>query len=336
MHAKNSFKYENASNIKVANDAIVKATSFKYLDDIRDKLFEFHSNGLKSALITLVNVEGSSPWPVGTQMVVSENGESAGLISGGCIEAEVLLEAKQCLFYNQWKLIRYGKDSDYMDLKLPCGSGIDILIVPIENENWVVQLKQATVQRFSISMVFNTRREVCNIDILTCPSNQKIKESGSSKRQLTRLELASHYHHEIRYIPKHRLVVLGQGHIYNFFCSLVQGFDLEVISLGSRYDSKSIANIGLDRFSSAVLLDHDHEHDIPIICELLKTPISYIGALGSTRTHKNRLDLLRSEGVLQNDLNRIKGPAGLDIGGKNPQEIALSILSEIIAHKNNI
>lgn len=74
---------------------------------------------------------------------------------------------------------------------------------------------------------------------------------------------------------------------------------------GARYDSKSIANLGLDTFSSAVLLDHDHEHDIPIICELLKTPVSYIGALGSTRTHKSRLDLLRSEGVLQNDLNWI-------------------------------
>jgi xanthine dehydrogenase accessory factor len=317
-----------------------------YTDDLRDKLFEFHDHGLNFALVTLVNVEGSSPRPIGSQMVISETEEFSGLLSGGCIEPAVLIEAKHCIRSGEWKLIRYGKNSDYMDLKLPCGSGIDILIVPIAKhsiacsiggENWIEKLKQARYRRKSVTLRFDIRRQACDIELSASQSEHVVESSQhlSKTGHLSRAELASVYRFSKMYSPKHRLAIFGQGHIFDVFCLLAQNFDFELNALSKPYDLKRIESLGLDEFSSAVLLDHDHEHDIPLICELIKTPVSYIAALGSKKTHQNRLALLAMEGIMQNDLSRLKGPAGLDIGGKSPQEIALSILAEIVAFKNN-
>ena len=309
-----------------------------YTDDVRDKLFEFHDNGLNFALVTLVNVEGSSPRPVGSQMVVSETGDYSGLLSGGCIEPAVIIEAKNCIGSGEWKLIRYGKDSDYIDLKLPCGSGIDILIVPIAaslmscvgGKGWVDKLKHASAERKTVSLVFDTQSQSFEIE---ASSNQS-EHVLDSNQGLSKGELETIHRFPKIYSPKHRLVIFGQGHIFDVFCLLAQNFDFEIKALSKPYDLKMIENLGLDKYSSAVLLDHDHDHDIPLICALIKTPISYIAALGSQKTHQHRLALLEAEGVMPHDLSRLKGPAGIDIGGKSPQEIALSILAEVVAVKN--
>ena len=107
--------------------------------------------------------------------------------------------------------------------------------------------------------------------------------------------------------------------------------DTEYIRLTSpgRFDAA-----GLDQYSAMVLLSHDHDWDIPILIETLKTQVAHIAVLGSRATHKQRLSLLEAEGVSKEDLARVKGPAGLDIGGNTPPEIALSILAEIVAQKN--
>ena len=310
-----------------------------YTDDVRDKLFEFYDNGFKFALVTLVNVEGSSPRPVGSQMVVSEAGEFAGLLSGGCIEPAAVMEANHCICTGEWKLIRYGKNSDYMDLKLPCGSGIDILIVPIvrsiENKNWIEKLKQATDRRKTATLVFDIKKQSCDIELSGNHSAGHSKYVLESIQSLSRNELATVDHFPKIFSPKHRLAIFGQGHIFDVFCLLAQNFDFEINILSKPYDLKMIESLGLDESSLAVLLDHDHEHDIPLICKLITTPVAYIAALGSKKNHQKRLALLEMEGLIRNDLSRLKGPAGLDIGGKSPHEIALSILAEIVAFKNN-
>lgn len=306
-----------------------------YADDIRGKLFEFYDDGLKFALVTLVNVEGSSPRPVGSQMVVSETGEFSGLLSGGCIEPAALIEAKQAIHSGEWKRIRYGKHSDYMDLKLPCGSGIDILIVPVvmslEDKIWIAKLKQATDKRQTVTLVFDTKRQACDIAL----SDRYAEYVLDSNQHLSRSELETVYRFPKIYVPKHRLAIFGQGPIFDVFCLFAQHVEFEINALSKPYDLKVIENLGLDKFSSVVLLDHDHEHEIPLICKLIATPVSYMAALGSKNTHQNRLDLLAMEGLSKTDLSRLKGPAGLDIGGQSPQEIALSILAEIVAFKNN-
>ena len=82
--------------------------------------------GLRTSVVTLVGVEGSSPRPIGAQMAVAEDGNYVGYMSGGCFEKAVVTEAVQLMKDGQNMLVRYGKGSTYIDINLPCGSGVDL------------------------------------------------------------------------------------------------------------------------------------------------------------------------------------------------------------------
>lgn len=86
----------------------------------------------------------------------------------------------------------------------------------------------------------------------------------------------------------------------------------------------------LDARSSVAVLTHDPKLDDPALRVALRSPARYIGALGSPKTHARRLERLAAEGFTPADLARIHGPIGLPIGAKTPEEIALSILAEVV------
>ncbi len=79
------------------------------------------------------------------------------------------------------------------------------------------------------------------------------------------------------------------------------------------------------------VLTHDHKFDIPAIVAALRTDVGYLGAMGSRRTHAERVERLRAEGVDDAGIDRIMAPIGLDLGGRTPEETAISICAEIIA-----
>lgn len=331
------------------------AASDSFVDDIRPFLFSWLKQGLKTALLTLVNVEGSSPRGVGSQMLVNEQGESVGLLSGGCVEAALVNEALESLNGSRWTLIRYGRDSDYFDIQLPCGSGIDVLITPIEPSDWTAELAQLTEQREPVALNLDLNAQSFS---LAAVSEEDYSPKNHRGSQLTRAQVESELSMFSKvYLPKHRIVAIGQGAVFDFFIALSQSFDIELLACSSRVtDSEKGADYGdgightrylcmtsptsfdaglLDRFSTLVLLSHDHDWDIPILRAALKTPVSHVAALGSKSTHQQRLALLDLDGVSVEDQARVKGPAGIHIGGKTPPEIALSVLSEIVAMKNH-
>ena len=84
--------------------------------------------------------------------------------------------------------------------------------------------------------------------------------------------------------------------------------------------------------TAVILLTHDPKLDDPALHIALKSQAFYIGALGSKKTHEQRKVRLKNAGFTANEINRINGPIGLDIGASSPEEIAISILSEVIAN----
>ncbi|GLQ32306.1 XdhC family protein [Litoribrevibacter albus] len=325
-----------------------------FVDDIRPTLFSWLNQGLKTALLTLINVEGSSPRGVGSQMLVNEKGASVGLLSGGCVESALVSEALETLKSKQWKLIRYGRDSDYFDVQLPCGSGIDVLITPIESSHWIDDLTRFTVQREPIALNFDLKVKTFSLAPVSEADYYPKNHRGN---QFTRAQVESDLTSFSKvYLPKHRILSVGQGAVFDFFIALSQSFDIELFACSSRFKEgqqserntsevvhtqflnmkspKSFDASLLDRFSTLVLLSHDHDWDIPILKAALKTPVAHIAALGSKSTHQQRLALLAMDGVSIEDQARVKGPAGINIGGKTPPEIALSVLSEVVAYKN--
>ncbi len=119
----------------------VKGRSSAYRDNVLPDLAAWSGRGERCALVTLVGVDGNAPRAEGAQMAVSESGEWAGYISGGCLEQAIALEAQQAIKAGKPRLLRYGKGSPYFDIQLPCGSGLDVLVEPFENEGLIQDMR---------------------------------------------------------------------------------------------------------------------------------------------------------------------------------------------------
>ncbi len=316
----------------------------EFREFVFEVLSQWRQSGLKTALLTLVNVEGSSPRPVGSQLAVNEHGDCLGLISGGCLESALAEEAQLCIQANTTKCVRFGRDSDYFDIQLPCGSGLDILIQPIAVEDgWVEEA----------SRLFQSRQPFCWAFDLNAQVNTLVSEGDvhdSSNPQLSREQMDATFSvFQKNFLPRHRVVVVGAGEVFDSFIRLVQPFDLDLFvyplkrsmfaangdgGLGSYSEITDWEAFTFDSWSSLAVLSHEHLWELAILQKALASDVSYICALGSKKAQSNRLRILAENGAGEGDLERVKGPAGLDLGGKNPPEIALSILSELIVKKN--
>jgi xanthine dehydrogenase accessory factor len=98
-----------------------------------------------------------------------------------------------------------------------------------------------------------------------------------------------------------------------------------------RWPHEFLVDAPVDERTALCVLTHDPKFDVPLLIAALKTPAGYVGAMGSRHTHRDRMRRLRAEGVGANELRRIRGPIGLDIGARTPEEVAVAIAAEIIA-----
>jgi xanthine dehydrogenase accessory factor len=273
--------------------------------------------GRKVALMTLVGIEGNAPYPVGSQMLVTDEGDYLGQITGGCAETAIADQALLLMDRRENTTLRYGLDSPFFDIRLPCGSGIDVYFdtsITLENLSVIAaQLEQRRVY----SQILNTA-------------------VGAFKKT---------------YLPSVRLILFGQGPILVLLAELAirSGFDVACVAQ-NQHTEKLLASAGLaalslerartefalelDEFGAMVSLFHEHELEVELLAEALKTKAFYIGALGSRRTHAARLDSLKIHAVETSQFERICGPVGLDIGANTPAHIAVSILAEIIQKMN--
>ena len=151
------------------------------------------------------------------------------------------------------------------------------------------------------------------------------------------------------YLPPPALVIVGAAHIAQPLTTMGQmlGFDVTLIDAREwflteerfpnvprrilAWPDKGMAQLTLDSETYLVILSHDPKFERPALKHALRYPLRYIGAIGSRKTHADRIEALRKEGVSEDDLARIHAPIGLDIGAVSPEEIALSILAEMLA-----
>ncbi len=151
------------------------------------------------------------------------------------------------------------------------------------------------------------------------------------------------------YAPPPRLLVVGAVHIAQALVPMARlaGFAVTVIDprrsfasaerfsdidLTDDWPDEAMARLAPDARTAVVTLSHDPKLDDPALIAALESPAFYIGALGSRRTHAQRLERLREAG-LESQSSRIRAPVGLDLGGRSPAEIAVSILAEIVQHR---
>lgn len=295
------------------------AGSWDQFDDyVIDFAIDRRRRGERIAIVTLVQIEGSSPRPLGAQMAISETGRWTGYLSGGCIERAVVGEALAAIHEGENRRVRYGRGSKYFDIQLPCGSAIELVFdVGIADDDLVAI--DARLHRRLPAMM--------HVPSLT----------GDESETLTRI-----------YAPRTRIIVAGIGPsaVQLSRLGLLTGFEvvlyspdretreevlkapgIEVVPISS---AASLPAIHADRHTAVAVMFHDHEWETNLLPPILETDAFYVGAMGSRKTHQRRLDILARFGVEKDNLARIHGPAGLFESGKSASSIALSILAEIM------
>lgn len=296
----------------------------------------------------MVATRRSAPRPVGAKLAVSSSGEITGSVSGGCVEHEVYEEAKDVLANGTTKLVTYGiSDEQAWDAGLPCGGEIDVLLTPLDDDI-LTRSKDAyaTEQRAAVMMpledgapTFVREGEREDVDeLIRAGRNAVVELEGKD----VFVEVLA---------PPLRLLVIGALDLADALCAAARlvGWRTVVADARARFATKervpnadellvawpeeALAQVRPDHDTAVVVLTHDDRFDIPALAGALRTDAFYVAALGSRRNQERRRDLLREAGLTEGDIDRIAGPAGLDIGAVSPAETALSILAEAVARR---
>ena len=305
------------------------------VDDILTPLSIWFKDKRKIALATVISTWGSSPRPVGGQMAIDQNGEIIGSVSGGCIEGAVITEGIKSLSDGKTRVKDYGISNDMAwEVGLACGGELKVLIQPLQIEDKIIfSIVESIRKREVIKLKINTKSGLRTID-------KSISQQSSSFNQLM-----NEFIHIID--PKPRLFIIGAVHIAQELVKLATIADFEITLIDPRdhfatkkrfpncqiindWPDIALSKFKFDKATHLVTLTHDPKIDDPALIYSLKKNIGYVGSLGSKKTHQKRCERLSLLGFNQNDLNKIHGPIGLDIKAKNPAEIAISILGEII------
>lgn len=287
--------------------------------------------GARLALATVISTWGSAPRPRGSHMIVHEDGRFEGSISGGCVETDVLQRAMEVIAGRPAHLQRYGvADGDAWAVGLPCGGEISVLIQPVSAGGFASQLFDA-IDRATAS----GRSVTLSTDL----------ETGRTVEGV----LPGAFHN--RYNPPRRLLIIGAVQIAQSLAPLARAIGVlpvvidprgrfltserfPDVELDDRWPDEAVAAWRPGESTAVVTLSHDIKIDDPALDAALRAPTGYIAALGSRKSHAARHQRLAALGWRPDDLARIDGPAGLDIGAIGAAEIALSIAAGMIAGFN--
>ncbi|WP_299328424.1 XdhC family protein [Parasphingopyxis sp.] len=289
---------------------------------------EWRDNRL--AIATVIRTWGSAPRPVGSHMLIHDDGRFEGSVSGGCVEGDVLHAASEVIADGRYRRLRFGVENETAwQAGLPCGGEIEILVQPVGPDGFPPSLFAA----------INAARR----------SGEKLFTATDLGSGVTRIAQSSDEAGWInRYEPPRRLLIVGAVQIAQSLARIAAEIDIAPVIIDpraafltedrfpdvtrdDRWPDEAIAAHKPDARTAIVVLSHDPKIDDPALIAALATPASYIAALGSRKSHAARLERLHDAGVNDSDLQRIDGPAGLDIGSVGPAEIALSIAAGMVA-----
>lgn len=342
---------------------------------------EWKKSGKLFAVATVIETIGSSPQPVGSQMLIREDGAIDGAVSGGCVESAVIQEAREVLANRQRKFLHFGvEDEVAWNVGLSCGGKIQLFldIHPAVHPSdavrslwerfqstvqknlgavWIVDLTTPVAEQ-SIYGMWDVQNQCTTVpadlsaedaSVLRAVAEQMYRERSFGTQRIG--ERAFFFH---IVPPPEKLLLLGAGFPAFSLLLFAKQLGMETIvidprkvfadparfvvppdSLYHKWPSEILPQLSLDEETYAVVLSHDPKIDDDALAYLLRSPVRYIGALGSRKTHQKRCERLQKMGFSLEELRRISAPVGIPIAARTPEEIAVSIIAEIITVRRN-
>jgi xanthine dehydrogenase accessory factor len=292
------------------------------------------------AMATLVGARGGSPRPLGAKLFVGEGGRLLGSVSiGGCVDARVVEHGERLLRENRSERVTVSvDDAEALELGLMCGAEFDLLIEPVElsdRDPAIVAYQSATrISRSGHAAYVATTMVAGKSPQRTVYTDGAGTPSGDAFVE--------------RIAPADTLILVGASDVAATLARFAQTLGLRVIVVDGRerYATR-------DRFATAdevlvgmpselvrphltagaflVLAAHEYKYELPILREALRSPVRFVGMLSGRKRADAVRTLLRQEGLTEDEIARLHAPIGLDIGGREPEEIALSIAAQLVA-----
>jgi xanthine dehydrogenase accessory factor len=284
--------------------------------------------GRRAAVATIVSLDGPFSRPLGAQISIAEDGRHVGSVSGGCLETALAGEALRAMAEGRNAAVRYGRGSRFIDVRLPCGGGIDLHIDVDPPRDELVRAIDLYRARTAFVMAIDTRSERPRWKIMAAAGASEDGLFYRRYRPRTRIVMAGRGW-EIVALARHAceagldVVVASQEEATLEYCS---AYTTSLITLTT---PTAVPPFPIDRFTAVACLFHEREWEAGFLLDALASEAFYIGALGSRQAHLQRVETLSELGAGPEDIARLHAPIGR-FTSRNPNRLAISALAEIL------
>ena len=303
---------------------------------------EWRKAGHKVTLGTIVRTWGSAPRPIGAMVVIRDDGQIVGSVSGGCVEDDLVEQvAAGKLAAERPGLATYGvKTEDAQRWGLPCGGTLQLVFEPVTDESKLEQL-HAMIARHELAA---RELDFASGKVTLRPGRRDdvLSFDGTTLKTI--------------HGPRYRLLLIGAGQVSQYLATMADSLGYQVTVCDPREEymagfgdsvppgviftrempDDAVVAMDFDTHTACVALTHDPKLDDLALMEALKSPAFYVGALGSRANNDKRRARLAEFDLSAEEIARLHGPVGLWLGSKTPPEIAVSVLAEMTAVKNGV
>ena len=332
--------------------------------ELLDQHDAWRAEGLAVGRAVVIRTYGSAPRQEGSVLLVAEDGRMIGSVSGGCVEgaaAEAVAAAREA---GQSRVIRYGvSDELAWSVGLACGGTIDVLVQPaVPDEVLDAAREQARTPMSGLGTTVVTELPPDTPAPATATERpaapppapadlEELRAAALAAGRSRTVELGDRTVFIESFPARPRLVVVGATEIARSLVDLAGSLGYERVVIDARaafatperfpdvdrlltdWPDEAFEAIDLGPNDAVAILSHDPKFDEPAIIDAFRRGARYIGAVGSRKTQADRRRRLFEAGLTEDQLGQLRGPIGLDLGGREPSETALAILAEVVAER---
>lgn len=338
--------------------------------ELKKEIEAWLSDGHEVALATVVRTWGSSPRAAGAKLAIRGDGAFVGSVSGGCVEGAVIETGLEVLKSAVPQLLHFGvTDESAWEVGLACGGEIDVFVQRIENTSYAKTI-DALSSDSSIAIVTIIKGPESLVGEQIILMHDGVLKSSDAKlfEPSTLNEIERLVNEGVSSVikgttpgadavelfvdvitPPPTLVIIGGAHISVALAQVAKQMGYRTVLIDPRqafakeerfaildaritaWPQDALKELSLTPSTAVAVLTHDPKIDDPALLIALRSKAFYVGVLGSRKTQDARRMRLIEAGLGEKEIERLRGPIGLDIGGSTPEEIALAIMAEITA-----
>jgi xanthine dehydrogenase accessory factor len=295
--------------------------------------------GRRVVMVTVIRTWGSAPRPIGALTAIRDDGMVVGSVSGGCIEDDMIEQVRAGkLVQEKPATTKYGVSAEEAKrFGLPCGGTLELVLEPLTTESGIDEL----LARVARHELVSRRLDMESSRVTLAPALPQDQLAFDGKTLVT------------VHGPRWRLLIIGAGQLSTFLAQMAQGLDYQVsicdprpeyaegwsipgVDLKTGMPDDVVIEMNPDGHTAVVTLTHDPKLDDMALLEALKSPAFYVGAIGSRKNNDARRRRLAEFDLARDEIARLRGPVGLQLGAKTPPEIAIAILAEMTAVRNGV